>query len=76
MRRIMPKAQTIDSSGQNTNAGEVQAHVATHQRKVVMGSLHLGVAAPRVQQHPYHRLVGPLSSSGAINAPRVSFGGS
>jgi len=46
MRRIMPKAQITDTSGQNTNAGEVQAHVATDQRMAVMGLLHQGVLAP------------------------------
>jgi hypothetical protein len=75
MRRIMPKAQTTDASRQNTNAGEVQVHVATDQRKAVAGWLHLGAAAPRVRPHPCHRLLGPLSSGGAINAPRVGFGG-
>jgi hypothetical protein len=70
----MLKAQETNTSGQNTNAGEVQAHVASDQKTTVVGWLCLGVATPRGRLHPSHFLLGPLSSSSIINAPRVYFG--
>ena len=75
MSRILPKAQTTNISGQNSNTGEVQANVVTDQGKAVVGRLHLGAATPRVRLHPCHCLPGPLCSCDNINAPRVDLGG-